>query len=237
MDLDATDIFVLGAVIYEMVLGRRAFDGPTEADVSAAILSSEVPGLAAQSDAPLSLDHVAQRCLAKDSNERWQTARDLLLELEWIGETASAAPVASPSQSRTQRLKWVRATALGIALVFLAALYFRLAPGPPVRPVRFAVLPPADTTLEDSAPALSADGTRLAFVATQMSQPRLWIRPIDSLAAQALPGTEGAANPFWSPDGAKVGFFSNGKLKSFDLLSGAAQTLQRFSGLAEDGQK
>jgi len=221
-----TDIFALGAVLYEMIAGRKAFEGVSEADVAAAILSSEPPSLmGTQFGVPALLDHVVKRCLAKDPDERWQTARDVMLELEWMGEASEIVSGLPQVPSRWQRLGWPIAASLAVMLAFIAILYLRHPAPPRLRQGRFAVSLPVGASLEDSAPALSPDGSHLAFIATQESQPRLWIRRMDSLAVQSLPGTEGASNPFWSPTGGAIAFFSGGKLKVMNLDGGAPQIL------------
>jgi serine/threonine protein kinase/Tol biopolymer transport system component len=219
-DADArSDIFAFGAVLYEMLTGRRAFEGKTQASLMAAILEHDPPPVAA----PAALDRVLKRCLAKDPEDRWQSARDLMHELRWVQEANTAAP-AETRQNRT--VSWVLVAALAIVTLAAAAVAWRHwheAPPEP-RVTTLSLLPPEKTTFRDF--AVSPDGRQLAFVATDASgKTQLWVRPLDSLAAQPLAGTEGADQPFWSPDSRFVGFFANAKLKKINASGGPAQTL------------
>ncbi|HEU5251399.1 MAG TPA: hypothetical protein VFW15_15555, partial [Thermoanaerobaculia bacterium] len=181
---------------------------------------------------PAALDHVVKKSLAKDPEDRWQSAADLGSELKWIAEGGSqtgAAAVAIPPLAR-RRVWPVWAAAALFALGLLGSLpfaigYFRRVPAEGSA-VKLSVLPPENTVFEMGSIALSPDGRRLAFVALGSDgRRRLWVRPLDSLDAQPLPGTEEASTPFWSPDGRFIGFFADQKLKKIDVSGGAPQSL------------
>jgi len=225
-----TDIFAFGAVLYEMATGRAAFAGRTKASLIAAILSADPkPASVLVPTTPPALDRLVKTCLAKDPDERFQTAHDVKLQLQWIAEAGSQAGVAAPVAARRknrERLAWVTAGVLLLLAVLFGTGFFLRAPKPaPV--VRSSVTLPPQTRLFYDAPlALSPDGRRLVFVASgQDTKFRLWVRPLDALTAQALAGTEGAQYPFWSPDSRFVGFFAEGKLKKIDVSGGPAQTI------------
>ena len=232
-DLDTrSDIFSFGAVLYEMVTGQRAFHGKSQLSVASAILEKDPEPISKlQPLTPPSLNHAIHRCLAKDPDDRWQTARDLLLELKWIAEGGSQV-MQSPMTSERSVLGW-RAFTLSAATLLLGAAITSLAiwnlkPSPP-RPVsRLAItLPPGQKLagLEQPAVALSPDGSQLAYVAVQGGTQQIYLRAMDSLEARAIPGTEGGVNPFFSPGGQWLGFFSGQKLKKIPLSGGSAQTL------------
>ncbi len=225
-----TDIFAFGAVLYEMVTGKKAFERKTHASLIGAILKDSPPAIATlQPLTPPALDRVVNTCLAKDPDDRWQTARDLLRELKWIAEGAQAAfaptmtAAAVPSRMHgRERVAWI-----GAIVAFLAASAFALiafghaAPLPPI--VRFDVstAPTSDSTSF----ALSSDGSQLVFVATADGVSKLWLRSLDRTTAQPLAGTDGATYPFWAPSSSSIGFFANSKLKRLDLAGGLPQTL------------
>jgi Tol biopolymer transport system component len=223
-----SDIFSFGLVLYEMLTGKRAFDGSSPASVVAAILEREAPSVAGV--APAILDRVLRRCLAKDPERRCQNASDLKAELEWIAEGSASATTASAPALRKRR----QATAWVLAGVFLAALLLAIAllwRTPTVVDVtRFTIYPPERTVFSPapqspvSVPqfALSPDGRSMVFVASASGAvPVLWLRAMDDASARQLPGTENAQNPFWSPDNRWVGFFSQRKLKKI-LVNGGA---------------
>jgi serine/threonine protein kinase len=228
-DADArTDIFAFGAVLYEMVTGRRAFEGKSQASVIAAILEREPPAMSSlQPLTPPAFDHVVRRCLTKSADERWQSARDLTQELKWTAESAAQAGVTSPSMVRRryrEHLAWLIAS-LSVATVIVAVpvmLYIRPTVSERLT-TRFDVVTPP--TNDPTSFALSPDGRELAFVATFDGTPRIWVRSLDRLTAQPLTGTEEASHPFWAPDGRAMGFFAAGKLKRIDLAGGPAQVL------------
>ena len=222
------DIFALGAVMYEMVTGKRAFEGKSQASLIAAILASEPPAMATLRPlTPPLLDHIVHRCLAKDPDARWQSAGDVMRELKWIAEAAPQTGVRSPvmvQHRHREHLAWVVA-AVSILVALVAAVTMLYVRRPTLEPVimRFHVVTP--TTSDPTSFALSPDGRQLAFVATADGVPRIWVRPFDRVTAEPLAGTDEATHPFWAPDGRAIGFFAGRKLKRVDLAGGAAQIL------------
>jgi len=231
-----TDIFALGAVLYEMATGRKAFAGKSQASLIGSILKDEPAAISTiQPMAPPALDRVVRICLSKDPEDRWQSAHDIAAELKWIAE-GSQAGVAAPAAVSTRRRSRERLAWAGFALAALAAVGFavafvRRAPTPP-RALRFEIVPSESAAYQSPGlnvsmlPALSPDGRLLAFDAEDdHGKVFLWIRPMDALGARPVPGTEGAEYPFWSPDSRSVGFFSEGKLKRVDASGGPVQVL------------
>jgi Tol biopolymer transport system component len=223
-----TDIFALGNVLYEMVTGEKAFRGKSAASIASTILTSDpAPVSTLRPSAPRELDRVVARCLAKDPDSRWQSARDLAAALRWMS-AAERGSVAAASRRSWGRLAPVGAglvlTLLGIALGL--ALSRRRAPTARPLPARFEVPAPENATILGIAGlAVSPDGERVVFRASAEGRSQLYLRPLDSLAATPIPGTEGAVGPFWSPDGRQIAFMAEGKLRKADLSSGSVQVL------------
>jgi serine/threonine protein kinase/Tol biopolymer transport system component len=213
------DTFALGCVVYEMLAGRKAFEGANILTAVAAIKNSEPLPIAALQAQPL-LDHVIRRCLTKDPEDRWQSIRDVTSELRWIADhqqwSSAGAP---PARSSPWRLATGIAVAVALVASAAAGLFLRGRETPrDLQEIRFQV---ATTPTDDPAVSLSADGTTLAFVANQNRIPMLWIRPLAAIENRVLAGTEGASFPFWSPDGRSIGFFAGNKLKRVDVAGGA----------------
>jgi len=222
-----TDIFALGAVLYEMATGRKAFSGTSQASLISAIMKEDVlPMAQVQPMTPPALDHVVRMCLMKDPEDRWQSATDVKTQLKWIAAEGGQARVAgAPPARRSRRELLAWSLAIG-ALLLAAAVIARgaLSVGPPARPTSLSVVLPEKSALRDA--VLSPDGTRLVIVAKDASgRNLLWIRSLDSPVVQAIPGTENPSFPFWSPDSRFIGFFADGKLKKIEASGGPAQTL------------
>jgi serine/threonine protein kinase len=233
-DADArSDIFSFGAIIHEMATGKRAFEGKSAASVMGAILERDPPAMSSlQPLTPPLLDHVVSRCLAKDPDERWQAAGDVMRELKWIaGTPGRSETMAAPTRhGRRERVAWalVGVAVLGLMVLAVpATLYLRRADPEPVVTRLDVVTPPSSDPFSF---ALSPDGRQLAFVARGEGGPRLWVRPLDQVTARPLSGTEGASYPFWSPDGRAIGFFADGKLKRIDVAGGTSQVLADVPG-------
>jgi serine/threonine protein kinase/Tol biopolymer transport system component len=249
-----TDLFALGAVLFEMVTGKRPFSGDTSTAVITAILTSEPPAVSTlRALSPPSFDRVVRTCLAKDPDERWQSAADLGRELAWIESEGSGARGDAPDSVRQQVpdrrstarvLPWIiAAAAIVLSVSAVAVLRSRTPVKEGQRLVRFALPPPAGraffSTYEATALAVSPDGSRIAFIAT--GAPRtgpsptgaaesgegrgIWIRDLSALEARPVPGTEGASSLFWSPDGRFLGFFTPDKLKRIEPGGGAPVTI------------
>jgi eukaryotic-like serine/threonine-protein kinase len=229
-DADArTDIFAFGAVLYEMATGRKAFSGTSQASLISSIMKDEPAPISTVSPmTPAPLDRVVRTCLAKDPEDRFQTAHDVRLQLQWITEGGSLAGVPAPIAARRkglEKVEWALAAALFLAAVLLGIGFLRRAPEPP-RILRSTIDLPPNVSLDpiNASLALSPDGRRLVMAASG-SDPKLWVRPLDSLSAQPLAGTERASYPFWSPDSRFIGFFAGGKLKKIEASGGAVQTI------------
>src|SRR5688500_14715136 len=212
------DIFAFGCVLYEMLAGRKAFEGGTAMTAIAAIMNSEPPPIPALEAAHPLINHVMRRCLEKDRDRRWQSIGDVVGELRWAAGHPIAL-VAPPPITRKElsAIGKIAVAVLGTLLLFAGMRLLRQ-PAPAALPalrLEIATAPTDDTTL-----ALSADGRRIAFVANQNRRAVLWVRSLDGAESRALPGTEGASFPFWAPDGKSVGFFADGKVKRIDVEGG-----------------
>jgi serine/threonine protein kinase len=235
-DADArSDVFALGAVLYEMATGKRAFEGKTTASVIAAVLERDPPLVSTiQPMSPPALDRVVKTCLAKDPDERFQNVHDVQLQLKWIAEGGSQDGVPTPVATRRknrEKLAWSLMCLFAI-LAAAVALWTYLHPRTSTAgPVLAFVPPPRDTRFLafglGSGPAvISPDETKLAFTAIdQNGLIKLWTRSLNANDATAIPGTEGAAAPCWSPDSRSLGFFAGGKLKTVELNGANQQTL------------
>src|SRR5690348_2471730 len=228
-----SDIFSFGAVLYEMATGKRAFEGKTTASVIAAILEREPPAISSvQPMSPPTLDRTVKICLAKDPDERFQSAHDVKLQLEWIREAGSQAGVPAPviaHRKNRERIAWGVVALLAIGFAFAIAGYVSRAPQP-APAVIAEISSPANMRFFFSgafigSPVLSPDGQRLAFIAGDANRVLLWVRPLNSAMAQPLEGTDRPSFPFWSPDGRYLGFFANGKLYRIDASGGPALAL------------
>jgi Tol biopolymer transport system component len=247
-----SDIFSVGVVLFEMLAGTRPFHGDSSVETMSAILKADAPDLSADTyKLPPALDRVVRHCLEKNPDERFQSAQDLAFALQsslTSSSTASAAMAAvgrstsaGAPRDRRERVAWAVATVFCLSTLVLAAFaYRRSTPAATVGPVaRAAIQVPAGARvgrlinpgLGPSPLALSPDGRYLAFVASVGTTPYLWLRPLESLTASRIGGTDGAIGPFWSPDSRSIAFFANGKLKRVGVAAGEPQTLCETDGL------
>jgi len=227
-----SDIFSLGCVLYEMLTGRRAFEGKSQLSVFTAILEKDPePVGPSQPLAPPMLELVIRGCLAKDPAERFQSAHDIAMSLRSLAAIRST-PVekVAASISPKQRISWI--AALAVAILMGGSAGFLLHRATPEGPATRAVInPPVDTHFRltsDSAgpPVLSPDGAYVAFTATGTdAKTAIWVQPTNASEARTLPDTNDAIFPFWSPDSRSLGFFANGKLKTIELNATTAQVL------------
>jgi eukaryotic-like serine/threonine-protein kinase len=244
-----TDIFAFGVVFREMVTGKKTFEGKSRVLLMSAIATAEPEPLSqVQPEAPASLDHFLHVCLAKEPSDRWQNSRDLLAELQWAAGAGALVESAAPSRVAFGRREKILAALLGVAVLSAATLaipsiaYIRGAKEPDEFRFRMPMsvnaepvpLPANPTTagrllnmFNPANFAISPDGRTIAMVARANLQDTwfLYVRPIGSVAPQKFPGTEDAAQPFWSADGRSIGFFVNGKLKKVDASGGPPQDI------------
>ncbi|MGB6362598.1 MAG: protein kinase [Thermoanaerobaculia bacterium] len=229
-----SDLFAFGSVLYEMATGKRAFEGKTQASLIAAVLDREpVPLGELQPMAPPALDRVIRVCLSKDPDERFQSAHDLKLQLEWIRDAGSQAGVPMPVATRRktrERLAWGVAAAFAVAALVAAALLMRHT-APEQRVLRAEIAPAADTvfSLSPSSPGpvtVSPDGRQIAWAAVgRDGNTKLWVRSLDETTSRDIEGSEGAHYPFWSADSRSVAYFAEAKLKKVDASGGPSITI------------
>ena len=227
-----SDIFSFGAILYEMLSGRRAFRGESTADTISAILREDPPELSSTNrSVNPALERVVNHCLEKSPEERFNSARDLAFALEAVSGPATASGDTAtllaqlPTSKRKQRelIPWAVAGVLLIACAALAALYFWPRPIDK-RPISFAIEMPEKVS-EILFPTISPDGRMIVFAGAAEGKGALYLRSLDSINVQRLNGTDDASQPFWSPDGRYIAFFSESKLKKIDLAGGAPQTI------------
>ena len=228
-----TDVFAFGAVVYEMLTGKRAFEGESQASLIAAILEREPTPLSSlQPMTPQALERTITKALAKEPDRRWQDVGDFGSELQWISEGGGLAVLSETSRSR-HVLPLAIGAIVGV-LVSGLAIWSMMRPGPP--PVtRSTLLLPNDVTMPQGASsplALSPDGTRMVYATAGEG---LYLRALDELEARPISGTEGGHTPFFSPDGQWIGFFTNEALKKVAVGGGAPLTLCTVFGLRSRG--
>jgi serine/threonine-protein kinase len=220
------DIFSFGCVLYEMLTGKRAFDGANAASIIAALMERPAPSVSEV--APAALDRVVKRCLEKDPDDRWQTARDLKAELVWIAGGGTEVPrQAEALPAKKKNVLWVLVTGGLMAMTALAAWMLKPAPVRAVSRTVISLSPDEHlTNLNSPAVAISPSGANVVYVASRGSgSAQLFLRPLDALKAEPIAGTEGATAPFFSPDGQFIAFFAAGKLKKAAVAGSEVITL------------
>jgi hypothetical protein len=223
-----SDIFAFGLVLYEMLTGKRAFEGASAASIIAAILDRPPPSIA--DVAPVTVDRLVKRCLAKDPDERWQSARDLKAALDLVAQPSIPVQATAEPPIRPAPLwPWLVAAGTTAALAGLAFVHFRETPPQP-EVVRFQI--PAPEGTRTAAPVLSPNGQWIAFVALDAKGgSRVWVRRLDVLETRPLPGTENATeNVFWSPDSRVTAFSADRKLKTIEATGAGLRTLADLPG-------
>jgi serine/threonine protein kinase len=227
-----SDIFSFGAILYEMLSGKRAFRGESTADTMSAILREDPPDLSETNKTiNPALERVVNHCLEKSPEERFHSASDLAFAIEALSGSAAVSGSttdilsALPGSRRKHRelLAWTAAGLFLVIAIALAFIYFRRTPADE-RPMRFVIAMPEKAT-DISVPVISPDGRSVAFLASFEGKRFIYARSLDSLTAQRLAGTDDASFPFWSPDGRYLAFFADTKLKKIEATGGSPQTI------------
>ena len=217
------DLFAFGAVLYEMLTGRPAFQGETSTEILAAVLKGEPDWTPLPKETPEAIRRLLRRCLQKDRSRRLQSAGDVRIEIEDALGGPVPLAVQDDRAKRPASRAWIVATiALALATAGLRVLHFRSAP-PAAPETRTEIITPS--TSDPTSFALSPDGRHIAFVASGDGPSRLWLRSLVGTTSQSLAGTEGAIAPFWAPDSRSVAFFAEGRLKRVDIGGGSSQVL------------
>ncbi len=230
-----SDIFAFGTVLYEMVTGRRPFAGKSQISLASSILEKDPDPISATHPAtPPAFEHVLTTCLQKNPEDRYLAAHDIKIELQWIATGRSSIAAlpedAVPATAAQGRPVWVAAVIAALLLGAVAGFFVHPS-APPAPSIRTVIDPPPNTTLhlaDDSAgpPVLSPDGSEMAFTAKGADgKTTLWVRPMNAAEARAIPDTDSAIFPFWSPDGRSLGFFAGSKLRTIDLNGDSVQSV------------
>jgi Tol biopolymer transport system component len=226
-----TDIFAFGAVLYEMATGQRAFTGASQASLIASILKEQPRAMTELAPmTPPALEHLVKRCLEKNPDDRWQSARDIALELAWIRDAGSGAGLPAPVAAHRRiaaRTAWITAAVCAAAAIGLGTLLITNRTAP-LDVVRFTITSPANQRIRVGQPylAMAPDGNQVAFCATDtVGVPSVWVRRLDTLESRRISGTQRANMLFWSHDSRHIGFFADGKLQRVSIDGGVVQTL------------
>jgi serine/threonine protein kinase len=229
-----TDLFAFGAAVYEMVTGSKAFDGGGPASVVAAILDTQPPSMSTlRALTPSALDHIVMTCLAKDPDERWQSAGDVARHLRWIAESSAHAPPVGAASASWWNRRSVLSVGGGLlvgSLIGGAAVWSGMrarSTTPPLQITRSTVST-ATPSFDDL--TLSHDGTRLAYVGERDGKPQIYVRALDEFDTKAISGTEFPCCPFFSPDGRWLAFFDRDLLKKVAVSGGAPQVICESQG-------
>ena len=240
-----TDIFAFGAVVYETATGKKAFEGKSQASLIAAILKDDPPAMAEmQSMTPPVLDRVVKRCLAKEPDERWQTAADLLAELQWVVEGGAQPTEAVPSAGVSVRRQFMTVGLSVLAGMLVSALLgiglWSSTSPTPLSTKRFLIQTPVNQQLDTAGINrdifLSPDGKKLVLkIKNSDLENQLHLRPMDDPEGTLIRGTEGVNEAFFSPDGEWIAFFTGQQLKKVSLRGGVPITLCEVSSTTAHG--
>ena len=217
------DIWAFGVTVYEMLTGRRTFDGETNVEVLSNVLKTQPEWSALPTETPAGIRVLLRRCLQKEPTRRLRDIADARFSIEDARNEAAhpAADTGLPISHRRERLLWASTLVLTVAAAALALWMWR--PAVVENGLRLEITTPPTT--DPTSMAISPDGRTLVFMAELKGVPQLWVRSLDATSLRTLAGTENAARPFWSPDSRSIGFFANGRLKRVDVSSGSVQEL------------